>query len=206
MITWKLLGRVRHTMIASLLFALLPMGAGAEEGWGVLHDVGALLRTEADNLITVEKAIGVDINLRSLEYATARKLQARLHAIVARTTHLHSFHSVRLLNNIDEYFTEPSPARWDLAKSDLLFMSLSLTDLLEEIARLDPTYRIQPTSWQGPLRERRVLERLAAIQPPATRQELTEFSRVRVQYTLLVRHLQQVNDGVDDYIGSGSRR
>ena len=126
--------------------------------------------------------------------------------IVARTTHLHSFHSVRLLNNIDEYFTEPSPARWDLAKGDLLFMSLSLTDLLEEIARLDPTYRIQPTSWQGPLRERRVLERLAAIQPPATRQELTEFSRVRVQYTLLVRHLQQVNDGVDDYIGSGSRR
>ena len=113
---------------------------------------------------------------------------------------------MRLLNNIDEYFTEPSPARWDLAKGDLLFMSLSLTDLLEEIARLDPTYRIQPTSWQGPLRERRVLERLAAIQPPATRQELTEFSRVRVQYTLLVRHLQQVNDGVDDYIGSGSRR
>ena len=206
MITWKLLGRVRHTMIASLLFALLPMGAGAEEGWGVLHDVGALLRTEADNFITVEKAIGVDINSRSLEYATARKLQARLHAIVARTTHLHSFHSVRLLNNIDEYFTEPSPARWDLAKGDLLFMSLSLTDLLEEIARLDATYRIQPTSWQGPLRERRVLERLAAIQPPATRQELTEFSRVRVQYTLLVRHLQQVNDGVDDYIGSGSRR
>jgi len=206
MITWKLLDRVRHTMIASLLFVLLPMGAGAEEVGGVLHDVGALLRTEAENLITVEKAVGVDINLRSLEYGTARKLQARLHAIVARTTHLHSFHSVRLLNNIDEYFTEPSPARWDLAKGDLLFMSLSLTDLLEEIARLDPTYRIQPTSWQGPLRERRVLERLAAIQPPATRQELTEFSRVRVQYTLLVRHLQQVNDGVDDYIGSGSRR
>ncbi len=95
MITWKLLDRVRHTMIASLLFVLLPMGAGAEEVGGVLHDVGALLRTEAENLITVEKAVGVDINLRSLEYGTARKLQARLHAIVARTTHLHSFHSVR---------------------------------------------------------------------------------------------------------------
>ena len=194
-------GHVRHAVIAVLLCTLLPAGARADEGRAVLHDVGALLKGEAENLMTVEKAIEDDISSRSLDRATARRLQARLRQIVARATYLHSFQSVRLVNNLDEYVMQPSPASWDRAKEDLQFMSLSLKELLEEVEHEDPTYRVQSTTWQGALREKHVLERLSAIQPPATREELAEFSRIRVHYTLLVRQVQQMNYSIGDYIG-----
>ncbi len=152
-------------------------------------------------MISIEDAMYA--GMRISDKVSLRRTQKRLIRIHQLGTGIGIGQRVAWDQKIEWYYLDPSKAKWEEVRRDLLRLFSDIELLMEEIINENSIVTVEPTYRQlleGIVQRKEILKTLLEIKAPETTAELNMLRQIQERYLSLMCDLESILFDLGDYI------
>ncbi len=193
---------------ATLFVAIVGFDSAAQAQAGavvVIREFAETIGVVGDSLGKLadgfDKLIGT--GTKTYDMLAARKARSHLVDLNASITQLMVAQHAYVAVSIDEYLDRPSPAAWAGVTDRLKLVLDHVVPLLAEVKAERSDFVLTPGYEQmfaGLTARQSVLEKLIALPPPATPEELAALKDAGENYKVLIENLGRANAALAKYV------